>query len=245
MSSQKISNQLISQFQIDATPTRTKHQIADEIIIKSENLIAFRVRGYLGWGVDKNKLMHSGRIGLYEALVRFDVGKGNQLSTYAVPWIDECLRGSIGENANIRLPKSARRVVKACANLQAEQGPLSYQELGDQLGKDPQYIEEVIAGSQYRFVPLPIPDSKEEHLLSTEASTTLETLAVKQIVQDAMNELPDKWAITLWLRVVEEKSFPEIARITGHAVRTVRVWCSKALELLRHRLDGVIADSSL
>lgn len=196
-------------------------------------------------GVDKNKLMHSGRIGLYEALVRFDIGKGTQLSTYAVPWIDECLRRAINENTNIRLPKSALRVVKDCANLQAEQGSLSFQELGDQLGKDPQYIEEVIAGSQYRFVPLPCPDSSEEHLLSTEASTTLETLAIKQIVQEAMNELPDKWATTLWLRVVEEKSFPEIASITGHAVRTVRVWCFKALEILRHRLDDVLVDSPL
>ena len=240
MSSQRISNQLISQFQMDVTSTRTKHQIATQIIIKSENLIAFCVRRYLGWGVDKDELMHSGRIGLYEALVRFDVGKGTQLSTYAVPWIDECLRRAINENANIRLPKSALRVVKDCANLQAEQGPLSFQELGDQLGKDPQSIEEVIVGSQYRCIPLPSPDSKEEHLLSTESSTTLEILAVKQIIQDAMNDLPENWAITIWLRVVEEKSYAEIARITGHAIRTVRSWCSKALELLKHRVGEVL-----
>lgn len=245
MCSQQISNQLISQYQVIATQTRTKRRLANLIIVRHESLITSRVNRFLGRGVDKDELMNCGRFGLYEALEEFDMGRGTQLSTFAVPSIDNHLRLVIKKYANIHVPKSARKVAKECAELQAEQGPLSAQELGNQLGKDPKYIEGAIAGNQYRCISLSCQDSGEDLQLSSEASPMLEVIAMEQIVWDAVNELPAKWVITVSLRVVEEKSFAEIARITGYAVRSVRTWCSNALKLLRHRLGKILPNSSL
>lgn len=243
MCSQQITNQLVIQYQAMSTLTYKKRRLASQIIVKGENLIASRVKRYLGRGVDKDELMNCGRVGLHDALEKFDVRKGTEISTFAVPKIDERLKQVVKKYTDIHVPESAREAVKNCAKLQEEQGPLSFQELGNQLGKDPKYIEGAIAGDQYRCVSLSFQGSDEDLLLSSEAIPILEVIAMEQIVWDAVNELPAKWVITVCLRVVEEKSFVEIARITGYAVRTVRVWCSKALELLKHRLDEVLADS--
>lgn len=243
MCSQQITNQLVIQYQAMSTLTYKKRRLASQIIVKGENLIASRVKRYLGRGVDKDELMNCGRIGLHDALEKFDARKGTEISTFAVPKIDDRLKQVVEKYTDIHVPESAREALKDCAKLQEEQGPLSFQELGNQLGKDPKYIEGAIAGDQYRCVSLSFQDSDEDLLISSEASTTLDTIAVEQMIEEVLNDLPDKLVITVWLRVVEEKSFAEIARITGRAVRTVRSWCSKALEVLAHRLDGVLADS--
>lgn len=55
--------------------------------------------------LDDNDLIQAGMIGLHKAIIRFDIKKGTQFSTYAVWWINQSITREIMDNGNIvRIP---------------------------------------------------------------------------------------------------------------------------------------------
>lgn len=69
----------------------------------------------------------------------------------------------------------------------------------------------------------------DHHLLSTEKST---------IIATAIAELPDHYRQAIILRHTEEKSYEEIAELTGVPLGTVKARIFRAREMLKHKLKG-------
>ncbi len=69
----------------------------------------------------------------------------------------------------------------------------------------------------------------DNELLSTEKSS---------LIAQAIAELPDRYREAIILRHTEEKSYEEIAEITGVPLGTVKARIFRAREMLKHKLKG-------
>lgn len=72
---------------------------AKEILLdKLEYLVDMIAKRYLWMGLDLSDLQQAGRIGLLDAIDRFDPNRGKRLSTYAQFWIRNYIQRAISEN---------------------------------------------------------------------------------------------------------------------------------------------------
>lgn len=68
-------------------------------------LVVAEARDYLGQGLPMADLIQEGNLGMMRALEKFEPGRGNKFSTYAIPWIRQYMVRAIGsQSRNIRVP---------------------------------------------------------------------------------------------------------------------------------------------
>lgn len=89
----------------------------DQIIISNEALVRRVVRQFPVPGVDPEDLMQEGRIGLWQALQRFDPERGVSFPSYAAWWVRKYVQEALLRYGNIvRLPQHNRQAMERCVS---------------------------------------------------------------------------------------------------------------------------------
>lgn len=92
---------------------RHKNKYKEELIQKNQRLVASIAKKYsYRTNLTVEDLIQEGIIGLIESIKRFDVKRGNRLSTYATPWIKQSIRAAITKHRNIKIPPNIYRLNK-------------------------------------------------------------------------------------------------------------------------------------
>lgn len=104
-----------------------------ELVLENMGLVRNVVQRFLKWSHDSEELCQIGTIGLMKAIDHFDMEKGFQFSTYAVPVIMGEIRRFLRDDGTIHISRSLRensfRIAKAA------------QELCQRLGRQPKVEE--------------------------------------------------------------------------------------------------------
>lgn len=112
----------------------------EKLINSNLRLVISRAKRYVNRGLSFMDLIQEGNLGLITAIDKFDVSKGNKLSTYGVWWIRQAITRAIADKGrNIRLP------VHLIDKLNTYVGDVD--ELKKKLNRDP--TEEEIIGLGY------------------------------------------------------------------------------------------------
>lgn len=69
--------------------------LRNEIVLDNQRLVWHIVQRYTSAAATREDMFQAGILGLITAIERFDPGRGTQLSTYAVPYIQNEIRGLI------------------------------------------------------------------------------------------------------------------------------------------------------
>lgn len=153
-----------------------------KIILSNLRLVVNIAKRYQNQGLGLMDLIEEGNLGLIKAVEKFDVSKGCRFSTYATWWIRQFINRSITHHGNlVRLPSHKQE------NLY--RAKLKYQELAQQLGRDPQpweliekLSEEMDTASAEELVdlllspaivePISSPEINEDHAVNLEDTVT-------------------------------------------------------------------------
>ncbi len=236
-------------------------QKRNELIIKYAPLIKYvagRLAMRLPPNVDINDLISAGVMGLIDAINRFDPSRNIQFKTFA----EFRIRGAMLDELR-SLDWVPRSVRKKAALLEK-----TYQELEQQLGR-PAEDEEVaealgitidefyhlleetknISFIDIENIKRKIPDLNEEDIFDLiedpdqpDPFEDCELQELRDILAEAIDELPEKEKLVLSLYYYEGLTMREIGEILGYTESRISQLHSKALTRLRGKLKGRLED---
>jgi RNA polymerase sigma factor FliA len=228
----------------------------DKLLVEYAQLvkyIAHRLAVNLPSSVDKNDLTSAGILGLIKAVETFEPERGFKFETYAAHKI----RGAILDELRALdwVPRSvrqkARELQKTYAKLENEFGRLPYDdEVCDSLGISLKEYEDLLSEvtpatlvSLEEAMPDRSSDAKELRVIDTiedpGSSNPLKELGfaeVKNILKDAIANLPEKEKLVVALYHYEELTLKEIGVVLDITESRVSQIHSKAILKLRSRL---------
>jgi RNA polymerase sigma factor for flagellar operon FliA len=231
-------------------------QARDDLIVQYAPLVKHvvgKVSKKMPPNVDFDDLVGYGTLGLIDAIEKFDHERGIKFKTYAIPRI----RGSILDELRARdwIPRSvrrkARRIDKAITELENQKGrSVSDQEVAEYMGMDLEEFNDMlneVSGTSLLSLDemwnvddeddqVPIQDAIEsdeedqpDHVVHDEE--------VKQILVDAIRNLPENERIVISLYYYEDLTLREIGEVLDLTESRVSQIHSKATSTLRSRLS--------
>jgi RNA polymerase sigma factor FliA len=218
--------------------------------------IARRIHDHLPRHVPLDDLVHAGVLGLIDALQKFDAEKHVQFGSYAKFRIRGAILDSLREMdwSPRDLRRKGRRLEEAYNKLRSEMGrnpnePELAAELGMEL-RDLQVLLGEIDGLEVGSLRILSPrDGKEEDLceyLPNEADETPLILCLrsemKQILANAIEELPQKEQQVLVLYYYHELTMKQVGAVLGVGESRVSQIHSVAVVRLRARLGEITGD---
>lgn len=228
----------------------------DKLLVEYSHLVKFishRLAVNLPASVDKNDLTSAGILGLIKAVETFEPERGFKFETYAAHKI----RGSILDELRALdwVPRSvrqkARDLQRTYAKLENELGRLPYDdEVCDSLGISVKEYEDILSDvapvtiiSLEESMPDRSSDSKELRIIDTiedpGSSNPLKELGfneVKEILKEAISNLPEKEKLVVALYHYEELTLKEIGVVLDITESRVSQIHSKAILKLRSKL---------
>jgi len=220
--------------------------------------IARRIHDHLPRHVLLDDLVHAGVLGLIDALQKFDAEKHVQFGSYAKFRIRGAILDSLREMdwSPRDLRRKGRRLEEAYNKLRSEMGrnpnePELAAELGMEL-RDLQVLLGEIDGLEVGSLRILSPrDGKEEDLceyLPNEADETPLILCLrsemKQILANAIEELPQKEQQVLVLYYFQELTMKQVGAVLGVGESRVSQIHSVAVVRLRARLGEIAGDAT-
>lgn len=210
-----------------------------------------RIAAHLPPSVDRDDLFHAGVIGLIDALNRFDAGRDNAFSTYAVMRI----RGQVIDELRARdwvsrgARERARGYQQAVAALSQKLGRLPADaELAAHLGVNEVQLVELEREAQIAVqVSLDAPVGEESRLGASlshpdddaaSPSRHLEASDRRQLVAAVLGTLGEQDRLVIKLYYFENLLMKEIAAIIGVTESRVCQIHSRVMAVLRARLGG-------
>ena len=206
--------------------------------------------------VSVEDLYSCGVLGLMEAVDGFDLSRGVQFVTYAIPRI----RGSIIDELRSLdwIPRSLRHRVNqlqtAYAELEGELGrPARDSELADHMGLDSKQFQDLLSEAS-RISVLSLDEQLqlgEDHQISrdkvtaatgTEIRTQIHREEVVALLESAIQELPEKERLVLVMYYVEELTLKEIGEVLEVTESRVCQLHSRAVMRLRGKLRAMEHD---
>ena len=202
--------------------------------------------------VDKEDLISTAIIGLYDALEKFDTGRGTKFETYAI-WrikgavLDE-LRSLDWASRTIR--RKARAVDKACRFLDQKLGrPASDEEVSHHMGmplQDYHKLIDDIRGSMLLSLDSTVSVDEEHELTgladmiqnaaADNALEVMESDEARQLLLQSINALCEQERLVLALYYYEEMTLKEIGETLNISESRVSQIHTKAVQRLRARL---------
>ena len=228
-------------------PADAEH-LRDDIVTRALPLAEHIARRFRGRGEPYDDLLQVARVGLLNAVDRFDVTRGTDFVSFAVPTI-------MGEvRHHFRDAGWAMRVPRRLKDLHLEIGKVvevlfqrlgrapSAREIAVELDTDPGVIAEaLIAGSAYQTISMDTPvrdDGDDVPLVDTLGTddASLETVDGYATVEPALSRLPERERTLVLLRFFGGLTQSQIAERMGISQMHVSRLLTRTLDRLRDEL---------
>ena len=218
--------------------------------------IAARLAARLPAQVSLDDLISCGIIGLIDAINKFDVSKNVQFETYAEFRVKGAMLDEL--RALDWVPRSIRRkttdLEKAYADIEKQVGrPATDEEVAEimGLGLDDFYklLDETksVSFMDIEFLRQKTTEANDPTLAETFAMddrdpfTAINLAQIRELIANAISDLPDKEKLTVSLYYQDELTMKEIGEVLGYTESRISQMHSKAMFRLRAKLKKNLA----
>jgi RNA polymerase sigma-B factor len=207
-------------------------------------------RRFEGRGEPRDDLVQVARVGLVNAVVRFDIEAGSDFVSFAVPTIMGEVRRHFRDNSwSVKVPRRLKelhlRLGAATADLSQRLGRApTATELAGELGMDrDEVIEGLVAGSSYNTLSIDTGGGSDDDDARAIADTLgdvdagLDQIENRESLRPLLEALPERERTVLVLRFFESMTQTQIADRVGISQMHVSRLLSKSLARLRDQLQ--------
>lgn len=207
-------------------------------------------RRYGGRGEPYDDLVQAGRLGLVNAVSRFDVDNGADLVSFAVPtMMGEVRRHFRDHGWAVKVPRRVKELQPQLISARAElsqrlrRAPTA-SEIADHLGVGRDLVvEATIGGSNYSTISTDVPVGTGDHYRTFgdtlgDVDTNLDKVLDVETVRPLIAALPERQRTVLTLRFFEDLTQSQIAERIGCSQMHVSRLLAKALGTLRSHVRG-------
>ncbi len=227
------------------SPEHRQHR--DRIVARCLPLADHIARRFHGRGESRDDLTQVARVGLVNAVNRYDVDTGSEFVAFAVPTIMGEVRRHFRDNSwSVKVP---RRLKELHLQLGAATAELSQRlgraptasELAAELGMDrEEVVEGLVAGSSYNTLSIDGAGGDEDApaILDSLGDTdpSLDRIENREALRPLLAALPERERTVLVLRFFESLSQTQIAERVGISQMHVSRLLAKSLARLRDEL---------
>jgi RNA polymerase sigma-B factor len=215
----------------------------DKIVERCLPLADHIARRFEGRGEPRDDLVQVARVGLVNAVVRFDVETGSDFVSFAVPTIMGEVRRHFRDNS--WSVKVHLRLGTATADLSQRLGRApTASELAGELDMDrTEIVEGLVAGSSYNTLSIDSgggsADDDARAIADTlgDVDTGLERIENREALRPLLDALPERERTVLVLRFFESMTQTQIAERVGISQMHVSRLLAKSLARLRDQLE--------
>ncbi|AKN17986.1 RNA polymerase sigma factor SigF [Mycobacterium haemophilum DSM 44634] len=226
------------------------HRHRDKIVQRCLPLADHIARRFEGRGEPRDDLVQVARVGLVNAVVRFDVDTGSDFISFAVPTIMGEVRRYFRDNSwSVKVPRRLKelhlRLGAATAELSQRLGRApTASELANELGMDrDEVVEGLVAGSSYNTLSIDSGSGNDDDdaraIADTlgDVDTSLERIENREALRPLLEALPERERMVLVLRFFESMTQTQIAERVGISQMHVSRLLAKSLARLRDQLE--------
>lgn len=223
----------------------------DGIVERCLPLADHIARRFDGRGEPRDDLVQVARVGLVNAVIRFDVNTGSDFVSFAVPTIMGEVRRHFRDNSwSVKVP---RRLKELHLRLGAATGELSQRlgraptatELAAELEMDrEEVVEGLVAGSSYNSLSIDAAGGGDEDAPAIadtlgDVDTALDQIENREALRPLLESLPERERVVVVLRFFESLTQTQIAERVGVSQMHVSRLLARALGRLRDQVDQV------
>ena len=221
----------------------------DKIVERCLPLADHIARRFEGRGEPRDDLVQVARVGLVNAVVRFDVDAGSDFVSFAVPTIMGEVRRHFRDNSwSVKVPRRLKelhlRLGTATADLSQRLGRApTATELAAELDMDrEEVVEGLVAGSSYNTLSIDSGGGGEEEARAIadtlgDVDTGLDRIEDQESLRPLLEALPERERTVLVLRFFESMTQTQIAERVGISQMHVSRLLAKSLTRLRDQLQ--------
>jgi RNA polymerase sigma-B factor len=222
----------------------------DKIVERCLPLADHIARRFEGRGEPRDDLVQVARVGLVNAVVRFDVDAGSDFVSFAVPTIMGEVRRHFRDNSwSVKVPRRLKelhlRLGAATADLSQRLGRApTASELACELDMDrDEVVEGLVAGSSYNTLSIDSGGGSEDDDARAIADTLgdvdagLDRIEDREALRPLLEALPERERTVLVLRFFESMTQTQIAERVGISQMHVSRLLAKSLARLRDQLE--------
>jgi RNA polymerase sigma-B factor len=222
----------------------------DKIVERCLPLADHIARRFEGRGEPRDDLVQVARVGLVNAVVRFDVDAGSDFVSFAVPTIMGEVRRHFRDNSwSVKVPRRLKelhlRLGTATADLSQRLGRApTATELAAELGMErDEVVEGLVAGSSYNTLSIDTGGGSDDDDVRAIADTLgdvdvgLDRIEDREALRPLLEALPERDRMVLVLRFFESMTQTQIAERVGISQMHVSRLLAKSLARLRDQLQ--------
>jgi RNA polymerase sigma-B factor len=233
------------------SPEFQRHR--DKIVERCLPLADHIARRFEGRGEPRDDLVQVARVGLVNAVARFDVDAGSDFVSFAVPTIMGEVRRHFRDNSwSVKVPRRLKelhlRLGAATADLSQRLGRApTASELAAELDMDrTEVVEGLVAGSSYNTLSIDSGgsgsgsgDEDARAIADTlgDVDAGLERIENREALRPLLDGLPERERTVLVLRFFESMTQTQIAERVGISQMHVSRLLAKSLARLRDQLE--------
>ncbi|WP_024441545.1 MULTISPECIES: RNA polymerase sigma factor SigF [unclassified Mycobacterium] len=237
----------LAQYDADSPDFRNRK---DKIVERCLPLADHIARRFEGRGELRDDLVQVARVGLVNAVTRFDVETGSDFVSFAVPTIMGEVRRHFRDNSwSVKVPRRLKelhlRLGVATAELSQRLGraPTPSELAGElELSRD-EVVEGLVAGSSYNTLSIDGGGSSDEDDVRSIADTLgdvdarMDRIEDREALRPLLDALPERERTVLVLRFFESMTQTQIAERVGISQMHVSRLLAKSLAKLRDQLQ--------
>lgn len=225
--------------------SRQREKIVERCLPLADHI----ARRFDGRGEPREDLVQVARVGLVNAVNRFDVETGSDFVSFAVPTIMGEVRRHFRDNSwSVKVPRRLKelhlRLGAATAELSQRLGRApTASELAEELGMDrDEVLEGLIAGSSYNTLSIDSGGGGDEEapaIVDTlgDVDAGLDQIENRESLRPLLAGLPERERTVLLLRFFESMTQTQIAERVGISQMHVSRLLAKSLARLRDQLQ--------
>jgi RNA polymerase sigma-B factor len=206
-------------------------------------------RRFDGRGEPHDDLVQVARVGLVNAVIRFDVNAGSDFVSFAVPTIMGEVRRHFRDNSwSVKVPRRLKelhlRLGAATSELSQRLGRApTASELAKELEMDrDEVIEGLVAGSSYNTLSIDSGGGGDDDVPAIadtlgDVDTALDRIENRETLRPLLDSLPDRERTVLLLRFFESMTQTQIAERIGVSQMHVSRLLARALARLRDEME--------
>ncbi|WP_445161795.1 RNA polymerase sigma factor SigF [Mycobacterium sp. Dal123C01] len=223
----------------------------DKIVERCLPLADHIARRFEGRGEPRDDLVQVARVGLVNAVVRFDVNAGSDFVSFAVPTIMGEVRRHFRDNSwSVKVPRRLKelhlRLGTATADLSQRLGRApTATELAAELEMDrAEVVEGLVAGSSYNTLSIDSgggggDDDDARAIADTlgDVDASIDRIENRESLRPLLESLPERERTVLVLRFFDSMTQTQIAERVGISQMHVSRLLAKSLTRLRDQLE--------